>query len=89
MGLTVRTALLAGIAIGAVGAVVLGKDRVNNIRDKVKDVWEGPQVQDTLRKADQFVADKAPTVHDLGEAVVDAVSGKKTTPAPPAAGSQS
>jgi len=88
MGMTVRTALLAGIAIGAVGAVVLGKDRVNDIRDKVKDVWQGPQVQGTLRKADRFVADKAPTLHDLGEAVVDATTGKSTS-TPPAAGAQS
>lgn len=78
MGMTVRAALLAGIAIGAVGAVVLGKDRVNDLRDKAKDVWQGPQVQGTLRKADRFVADKAPTLHGVGEAVVDAASGKPT-----------
>lgn len=88
MGMTVRTALLAGIAIGAVGAVVLGKERVNNIRDRVKDVWEGPQVQGTLRKADRFVADKAPGLHDVGGAVFDAATGKPTA-TPTAAGAQS
>lgn len=85
MGMTVRTALLVGIAIGAVGAVVLGKERVNDLRDKAKDVWQGPQVQGTLRKADQFVADKAPTLHDLGEAVVDAATGKPAEPTIPGA----
>ena len=81
MGMTIRTALLAGIAIGAVGAVVLGKERVNDLRDKAKDLWQGPQVQSTLRKADRFVADKAPTLHGVGEAVVDAASGKESEPA--------
>jgi len=91
MGMTVRAALLVGVAIGAVGAVVLGKDRVNDLRDKAKDVWQGPQVQGTLRKADRFVADKAPTLHGVGEAVADAASGKTTpsTPSAPMPGSTS
>jgi len=89
MGMTVRAALLTGIAIGAVGAVVLGKERVNDLRDKAKDVWQGPQVQGTLRKADRFVADKAPTLHGVGEAVVDAASGKTTPPSTIVPGSTS
>jgi hypothetical protein len=68
-----RIALLAGVAIGVVAAVVLGKDKLNDIRAKAVDVWEGPQVQQTLSKADRFVKTKAPTLHGVGEAVVDAM----------------
>jgi hypothetical protein len=71
-----RVALLAGVAIGVLAAVVLGKDRLNDAHAKAKDVWEGPQVQGALSKADRFVADKAPTLHGVGEAVVDSLPRK-------------
>ena len=68
-----RAALLAGVAIGVIAAVVLGKDKLNDIRSKAVDVWEGPQVQGAISKADRFVARKAPTLHGVGEAVADSM----------------
>jgi len=68
-----RTALLAGVAIGVIAAVVLGKDKLNDIRAKAMDVWEGPQVQGAVSKADRFIAEKAPTLHGVGEAVADSL----------------
>lgn len=71
-----RMSLIAGIAIGVAATVILGKSRLTAAHEKVKDVWEGPQVQRVLSKADSFVADKAPTLHGVGEAVVDAMPRK-------------
>lgn len=68
-----RTTLLAGVAIGVVAAVILGKDKLNEIRAKAVDVWEGPQVQGAVSKADRFIAQKAPTLYGVGEAVADAM----------------
>lgn len=74
-----RIALIAGLAIGVVVAAVLNKDKLNTVRDKAMDVWEGPQVQGALSRADQFVADKAPALHGVGEAVVDALPHRKAS----------
>lgn len=68
-----RIALLAGVAIGVFAAVVLGKDKLNSLHAKAMDVWEGPQVQGAISKADRFVAEKAPTLHGVGEAVADSM----------------
>ena len=40
------------------------------------DVWESPKVQDAVSRADRFVADKAPTLHGVGEAVADSMPRK-------------
>lgn len=74
-----RVTLLAGVAIGLVAAVVLGKDKLTEIRGKAMDVWESPKVQGAVSKADRFVAEKAPTLHGVGEAVADSVSRKGAT----------
>lgn len=74
-----RTTLLIGVAIGVAAAVVLGKNRLNDAHAKVKDVWEGPQVQGALSKADRFVAEKAPTLHGVGEAVVESMPRKRSS----------
>jgi len=74
-----RMTLLAGVAIGVVAAVVLGKDRLTQAHSKVKDAWDSPTVQDTVAKADRFIADKAPTLHGVGEAVVDSMPSKRST----------
>ncbi len=68
-----RTSLLAGIAIGVAASVILGRRRLDEAHGKVKEVWEGPQVQGAISKADRFVAEKAPTLHGVGEAVADAM----------------
>lgn len=68
-----RAALLVGVAIGVVAAVVLGRKRLDDAHAKVKDAWEGPQVQGALSRADRFIADKAPTLHGVGEAVADSL----------------
>lgn len=79
-----RLTLLAGVAIGVVAAVVLGKDKLNDIRGKAMDAWEGPKVQGALSKADSFIAEKAPTLHGVGEAVADSMPRKGATATPTA-----
>lgn len=71
-----RITLLAGVAIGVLAAVVLGRKRLDDAHAKVKETWEGPQVQGALSKADRFIADKAPTLHGVGEAVADSLPRK-------------
>lgn len=77
-----RVTLLAGVAIGVVAAVVLGKDKLTEVRGKAMDAWQSPKVQDAVSKADRFVAEKAPTLHGVGGAVVDSMSrkGAQSTP---------
>jgi len=75
-----KAVLLTGVAIGVVAAVVLGRDRLNDAHAKVRDAWEGPTVQGALSKADRFVAEKAPTLHGVGEAVADSMPRKGSVP---------
>lgn len=74
-----RIAIIAGLAIGVVVAAVLNKDKLGAARAKAMNVWEGPQVQGALTRADRFVADKAPALHGVGEAVVDAIPRRKAS----------
>ena len=64
--------LLIGFAAGAIVGATVG-------RKKITELWERPEVQDTWRKANRFVADKAPTLHGMGEAVADALPTKKAS----------
>lgn len=77
-----RVTLLAGVAIGLVAAVVLGKDKLTEIRGKAMDVWESPKVKDAVSKADRYVAEKAPTLHGMGEAVADSMPRRGAAGAP-------
>ena len=63
--------LVVGLLAGAIIGATVG-------RKKITELWERPEVQDTFTKANRFVADKAPTLHGFGEAVVDAIPKRKT-----------
>ena len=64
--------LLIGFAAGAIVGATVGRTRITEL-------WERPDVQETWRKANRFVADKAPTLHGVGEAVADALPTKKAS----------
>ena len=67
-----KMTLLVGVGIGLAIGVFAGRDRLVTMRRQAIDLWERPEVKDAVRKADRFVAEKAPTLHGVGEAVVDA-----------------
>jgi isopentenyl diphosphate isomerase/L-lactate dehydrogenase-like FMN-dependent dehydrogenase len=64
--------LLVGFIAGAVVATTVGRKRIEELLSR-------PEVQDTWKKANRFVADKAPTLHDMGEAVADALPTKRAS----------
>jgi hypothetical protein len=64
--------ILIGFVAGAIIASTVG-------RKKIVELWESPEVQDGLKKANRFVADKAPTLHGMGEAVADAMPSRKAS----------
>lgn len=66
--------LLIGVAIGFVIGSAAGRGRYEKLKATATDVVNKPQVQNALKKADDFVADKAPVVHDIGEAAAEAAS---------------
>jgi hypothetical protein len=72
--------LVVGFAAGYVAGSAAGRKQYERIRHTVQDLWERPEVQRTVKRVDDFVEEKAPTVHDLGEAAVDSV--KSTGPEP-------
>lgn len=64
--------LIVGFAVGAVvGATVA--------RKKITELIERPEVRETWRKANRFVAEKAPTLHGVGEAVADALPNRRAS----------
>ncbi|CAN5277823.1 hypothetical protein BH11ACT2_BH11ACT2_23390 [soil metagenome] len=66
--------LLIGVAIGFVLGSAAGRGRYEKIKATATDVVNKPEVQSALKKADDFIADKAPVLHDVGEAAAEAVS---------------
>ena len=63
-----------GFAAGYVVGAAAGRKQYEKIKTTVNDLWERPVVQNTVKKVDDFVEDKAPVAHDLGAAVVDSVN---------------
>jgi hypothetical protein len=64
--------LIVGFAVGTiVGATVA--------RKKIAELIERPEVRETWRKANRFVAEKAPTLHGVGEAVADALPNRRAS----------
>ena len=64
--------LIVGFAVGTiVGATVA--------RKKITELIERPEVRETWRKANRFVAEKAPTLHGVGEAVADALPNRRAS----------
>jgi len=67
-----KVLLIVGFAVGTiVGATVA--------RKKIAELLERPEVRETWRKANRFVADKAPTLHGVGEAVADAMPTRRAS----------
>ena len=65
--------LVVGFAAGYVAGSAAGRKQYERIKGAVQDLWGTPEVQRTVKKVDDFVEEKAPTVHDLGAAAVDSV----------------
>ena len=67
-----KALLVVGFAVGAiVGATVA--------RKKIMELLERPEVQESWRKANRFVAEKAPTLHGMGGAVADAMPRRRAS----------
>jgi hypothetical protein len=65
---------MLGFAAGYVVGSAAGRKQFERIKSMVNELWERPEVQNTVKKVDDFVGDKAPVAHDLGAAVADSVS---------------
>jgi len=66
--------IVLGFAAGYLVGSKAGRKQFDRIKSAATDLWERPEVQNTVKKVDDFVAEKAPAVHDLGAAAVDSVS---------------
>jgi len=66
--------IVLGFAAGYIVGSKAGRKQFDKIKAAATDLWERPEVQNTVKKVDDFVAEKAPAVHDLGEAAVDSVN---------------
>jgi len=81
--------IVLGFAAGYIVGSAAGRKQYERIKSTVVDLWERPEVQDTVKKVDGFVGDKAPAAHDMGAALVDSVtatapdSGSDSSPAQP------
>lgn len=64
--------LIVGFAAGAIVGATFG-------RKKITELMERPEVRETWRKANRFVAEKAPTLHGMGEAVADALPSRRAS----------
>ena len=79
-----KISLLIGFAVGYAVGTVQGRAQFERITRAVRTLWERPDVKRTVKKIDDFVADRAPGLRDA----VGAATG--ATPVPSAAaGSQS
>jgi len=74
--------IVLGFAAGYIVGAAAGRKQYERIKATVTDLWERPEVQDAVKKVDEFVGDKAPAAHDLGAAVVDSVNDTPTTTTP-------
>jgi len=66
--------LVLGFAAGYLVGTKAGRKQFDKIKAAATDLWERPEVQNTVKKVDDFVGEKAPVVHDLGAAAVDSVN---------------
>jgi hypothetical protein len=83
--------IVLGFAAGYIVGSRAGRKQFDRIKSAATDLWERPEVQNTVKKVDDFVADKVPVVHNLGAAAVDSVSSSPsdsaTTPGSTTSGS--
>jgi hypothetical protein len=75
--------IVLGFAAGYIVGSRAGRKQFDRIKSAATDLWERPEVQNTVKKVDDFVADKVPVVHDLGAAAVDSVSSSPSDSATP------
>lgn len=68
-----KLALVAGFAAGALFGATVGRKKVNELTQSAKRAMDRPAVRERWRKANRFVAEKAPTLHGVSSAVVDSV----------------
>ena len=79
-----KVSLLIGFAVGYVVGTAQGRAQFEKIKNAAQDLWERPEVKRTVKKVDDFVADKAPGLHDVAGAVNDAAPSTpaSSTPTP-------
>jgi hypothetical protein len=75
--------IVLGFAAGYIVGSRAGRKQFDRIKSAATDLWERPEVQNTVKKVDDFVADKVPVVHNLGAAAVDSVSSSPSDSATP------
>jgi len=71
--------VLVAFAAGAIVGATFGRKKVIELTGAARDAWERPEVQEQWLKVNRFVADKAPTLHGMGEAVADAMPSKRAS----------
>jgi hypothetical protein len=77
--------LVVGVGVGYVLGARAGRERYQDIKRTVGNLWNNPRVQRQVGEAEGFVKDKAPEVagylSDGAKKVVGQVSGKKSSKA--------
>ena len=68
-----KLAIVVGFAAGALFGATVGRKKVNELAQSAKRAMDRPAVRDGWRKANRFVAEKAPTLHGVSGAIVDSV----------------
>jgi hypothetical protein len=68
--------LFVGLAAGYVIGAARGRDQYVKIKKAATDFVDTPRVQNVIKKADDLISEKAPALHDVGGAVVDAATSK-------------
>jgi membrane protein required for beta-lactamase induction len=71
--------VLVGFVAGAIVGATVGRKKVMELTRAARQAWERPEVQQTWRKANRYVAEKAPTLHGMGEAVADAMPKQRVS----------
>jgi hypothetical protein len=75
--------LVVGVGVGYVLGARAGRERYEDIKRSVGNLWNNPRVQRQFDDAEGFVKDKAPEVAgylaDGAKKVVSQVSGKKSS----------
>lgn len=74
-----KVLVLVAFVTGAVVGATFGRKKVIELTGVARDAWERPEVQQRWRKVNRFVAEKAPTLHGVGEAVADAMPSKRAS----------
>ena len=71
-----KMALVAGFAAGALFGATVGRKKVTELTQSAKRTMDRPKMRERWRRANRFVAEKAPTLHGVSGAIVDSVSSR-------------